>query len=170
MHAPQYHWHQYSLQGVDDEARRAIERLGQTLFEFGRQTEQRVGQHEQSLRSSDNALEGVRQDVQRIGGSLTALQMERGELTARGQTLEGELGTLCEEMGRRFAGFRGAEQEVVRLREELQAVRLEGRRKMAELEANVQDSGDVQRLELRTDLSRVEGKLRAEMQQVEDRQ
>ena len=35
VHAPQYHWHQYSLQGVDDEARRAIERFGQTLFEFG---------------------------------------------------------------------------------------------------------------------------------------
>ena len=33
VHAPQYHWHQVSLQGVDDEARRAIEQMGNTLYE-----------------------------------------------------------------------------------------------------------------------------------------
>ena len=43
IHAPQYHWHQYSLQGVDYDARWAIEGIDQTLYEFGHQTEQRLG-------------------------------------------------------------------------------------------------------------------------------
>lgn len=160
VHAPQYHWHQVSLQGVDDEARRAIEQMGTTLYEFGRQTEHRLSQHERSFDAADDALVTVRQDLQRIGGSLTTLQAEREGLTARVHALEVELGILREEMGRRFAAFRNPEQEIVQLSEEVQTYRLEGRRKMAELEANVQDSGDIQRLEVKTELTRLEGKLR----------
>ena len=77
VHAPQYHWHQVSLQGVDDKARRAIEQMGNTLYEFGRQTEHRLGQHERSFSSADDALSTVRQDTQRIRGDLTTLQAER---------------------------------------------------------------------------------------------
>ena len=44
---------------------------------------------------------------------------------------------LREEVGHRFATFQNLELEIAQLREEIQTMRLEGRRKMAELEANV---------------------------------
>ena len=70
------------------------------------------------------------------------------------------------------AGFRSshatAQQERLQLQEELQAVRLEGRRKVAELEANILSDADVQKVQLMPNLSRLENKLRAERQQAED--
>ena len=144
--------------------------MGNTLYEFGRRTEHQLGQQERSFGSVDDALYMVRQDMQRIGVSLTALQAEREGLTARGQALQGELGVLHEEMGRCFAAFRNPEQEIVQLHEEVQILRLEGRRKMAELEANVQNSGDAQWLKVKTDLTRLEAKLWTRIQQSEDKQ
>ena len=68
-----------------------------------------------------------------------------------------------EEIGCRFATFCDPQAELVQLQEDVQAMQLEGRRKMEELEANIHDSGNIQRLEVKTDLSRLEGKLRTEI-------
>ena len=72
-----------------------------------------MGQHDRALRSADTTLEEVRQDVQRISGGLTALQAERGGLVARSQTVEDELGSLREEIGRHFATFWDPRAELV---------------------------------------------------------
>ena len=168
-HAPQYHWHAYSLQGVDEDARKAIEGLGHTLFDFGHQTESRLSQHDRALRRADDTLSMVRQEAERVGASLTTLQAEGHGLASRVQATEREVGLLQADMQQRLASLSDPQNEMIQLREEVSALRLDGARKMADVNANVQQNAEVQRLEFRTGLSRQDAKLQGEMQHLEDK-
>lgn len=152
------------MEGVDSDAHRAVEQLGHTLYDFGCQAEPRLGHRERQLFHVNEVLQTVRGEAQQLGRSLNSLQHDYSGLVEKGQVIESDLGALREEVGHRLTAMHQPQADILRLQEDVQSIRLEGRRRAVELEANVMDNTKVQELQVKTDLSQVEGRLHTQMQ------
>ena len=64
MYAPQFSWNVLNIQGtVDEPARRAVERIAQEAFTFGRQTEECEGRLVRGLIDAEQKIEALEKEV-----------------------------------------------------------------------------------------------------------
>ena len=98
---------------------------------------------------------------------LHAVSSRVEELAGQRQEIEDELRSMEDRIRQRLASLTTAEKvreaNLTHVQDEVQAQRLECRKKRTELEAAMVDQGTAARQQQRTDLNRLETRLRAEM-------
>ena len=167
VHAPVFHWHQHPVVGVDADARGLIEQVAHTLYEFGHYAEPSLRRQESELQGVMRGLETVQFDAQNVQDMLGLLRDDVDALTGREPALREEMQALRTMIDQKIAQVehgRGADvAEVARVQEELQEVRLGGKRKCAELEAHLIDQAEVQQVQIKSALTRHTAQIDAEI-------
>ena len=141
VNAPQFHWHQAVTGNADDAARLGLQQIARECFEFGRFVEQRLV----NLDEARGKIEWVPGAVGLLQGWMDALDAarQRGELG--GKDYGGVIGEL--QQGVALVDQRRQEDTatVAKLQDALQGVRIEGRKRCAELEALMVEEGEAKR-------------------------
>ena len=170
IHAPKFEWYAQIAQGADDAARQAVEHVAKDLYQFGLHTEEELRQHGGRLVVAGQQVEQLRLGAQELRSTVEPLVGQVAELATKGDTMLASAQDLASRVDQFEARWtrqsHTMEADIGQVQEELQEIRLEGRRRRTVLESNMVSQGEEYTQILQTEVKKSEQKLTEAMEEL----